>query len=250
VSANNDHYRALVEGKRQTRFASCGYADRFDPYALNDSPRLRRLFEGLFQRYLPAPPCDRLLDVGCGTGIYFRALAPHAKRIDAIDCSDDMIQVAREYCETVNLNNIHPATGSVESLDWPAETFDTVVAMDVLHHITNLNTAIDELHRVLKPGGRVLIFEPNIKNPLMFFAHAIPAEERLALRRSRPSALRAIMERRFSRVEWNGICELVTEVDGARGSLLTTYLRLCRASGLTSWFPRQVWMGVKLKEPR
>jgi len=242
---NNKHYQKLLQEKRETKIASCGYIDRFDPFILNKNPRLRELYDGLFGLLLNDIPCNKLLDIGCGTGIYFDALANYSDHIEAIDLSKEMIQVAREYCQQNGLTNIHPRMGSAELLEYEDESFDVVIELDVLHHISNLEKTLAEIYRVLKPGGHFLVFEPNICNPLMFIVHALPTEERLALRRNRPRRLIALLEERFDTVHWEGVCALITHTKGVKRFILDTYLKLWKLSGVKRCYPRQAWLGIK-----
>ncbi|MCP4639004.1 MAG: class I SAM-dependent methyltransferase [bacterium] len=245
MSDNNDHYRGLVENGKRTRFASCGYADRFDPFILNESPYLRKVYGDLFASFLGGLGCGRLLDVGCGTGIYFAALAEHAKTIDAVDTSSEMIDVARDYCEQTGLAHVHPRTGSAESLDYEDGSFDVVMEMDVLHHVTDLPKTLAEVARVLRPGGHFFVFEPNVCSPLMLLAHAIPKEERMALGRNRPGRLRAILSERFETIRWDGVAALITQTAGIKRRALDAYLAGCRLTGIPSLYPRQAWLGRK-----
>jgi 2-polyprenyl-3-methyl-5-hydroxy-6-metoxy-1,4-benzoquinol methylase len=241
----NEHYRRLIQDKKKTKLASCGYVDRFDPFKLNKNPRVRQLYENIFGSHLKDISCQRLLDVGCGTGIYFDVLARYSEFIEAIDLSGEMIQVAQEYCQQNGLTNIRSGVGSVESLEFDDESFDVVIELDVIHHVQDLGTTLAEIYRVLKPGGHFLVFEPNICNPLMFFAHALPIEERLALGRNRPTKLISLLEERFTTINWTGICELITHTHGVKRLLLDAYLKLWSLIGLESCYPRQVWLGIK-----
>jgi len=242
---NNEHYRELVQKKTRTKLASCGYADRFDPFVLNKDPRLRILYDGLFSLLPKDVPCGKLLDIGCGTGIYFDALAGHSQHIEAIDFSDEMIRIAREYCSQNNLNNINARKGSAEMLEYEDESFDVVIELDALHHICDLEKTLAEVSRVLKPGGHFLVFEPNVSNPLIFLVHALPAEERLAVSRNRPGKLVKLLEKRFDTVRWDGVCSLITQPEGIKGFILDTYLKFWKVSGLKQFYPRQVWLGRK-----
>ena len=242
---NNKHYQKLVQEKGKTKLASCGFLDRFDPFILNKNPRLRELYDGLFGSLLNDIPCNKLLDIGCGTGIYFDVLANYADHIEAIDLSNEMIQVAQEYCKQNSLTNIHPRAGTAEFLEYEDASFDVVIGLDVLHHIIDLEKALAEIYRVLKSGGHFLVFEPNICNPLMFIVHALPTEERLALRCNRPRKLIALLEERFNTVHWEGICAVITQTDGAKRFILDTYLKLWKILGVKRCYPRQAWLGIK-----
>ena len=238
----------MLHQRRSTRLVRCGYRDRFDPFVLNDDAQTAALYDDLFRTFLAPRKCRRLLDAGCGTGIYFKTLAAYAQRIDAIDDSEDMIAVARSYCRETGLDSIAPCTGSVEALPWKNGCFDVVTAMDLMHHVENPGRVIGEFHRVLRPGGHLFVLEPNVLNPLMFLAHALPAEERLALRRSRPRTLIGLFEPHFETVGWRGICALITRTAGIRAILLEGYLRACRALLRDRCYPRQAWLGRRREQ--
>ena len=110
-------------------------------------------------------PC-RLLDIGCGDGVaeLFMAKLMPACRVDGIDISAKSIDAARE-------KNIPGTTFSVydgKTIPFPDESFDIVFMAAVLHHIDfSFHPALmKEMYRVLKPGGRIYLFEHNPLNPL------------------------------------------------------------------------------------
>lgn len=245
MSQNDNHYRKMLGEGGKSALASCGYVDRFDPFRLNKVPFIRELYGNLFARFIGDKPCVRLLDVGCGTGIYFDVLSQYADEVDAIDCSEEMVSVAQKYCMESGLSQIRPTVGTIEALNHADETFDVVIELDVLHHVEDFDKAIAEVHRVLKPGGRFFVFEPNILNPLMFLAHAIPSEERLALRRNTPARLKSLLEQRFRTQQWDGVCALVTQTEGVKRMILDAYIKAFSLSGLVGWYPRQAWLGIK-----
>jgi ubiquinone/menaquinone biosynthesis C-methylase UbiE len=245
MTNQSEHYQHTVRTGRNTRFVRCGYQDRFDPFRLSRLPRLRVFYEDLFQQYLGETAKERLLDVGCGTGIYFEALAGHGKYINALDASPDMINVAAAFCQKRKLDHIYPETGNAEKLPYADDTFDAVIALDTLHHVPDISAALSEIARVLKPGGAFLVFEPNILNPLMWVAHALPGEERPALQRNRPAVLRALLETHFQTRCWRGVCMMITETTGVRRKILDAYLAVIKAIGNEVLYPRQVWFGVK-----
>lgn len=98
---------------------------------------------------------DRVLDLGCGTGTLIQhllALAPEAK-IFGLDPSEEMLNIAQQKLPaSVQLN-----IGSAESLPFPNNYFDVLVSTSALHYFRNPDRAIQEMQRVLKSGGRLIL---------------------------------------------------------------------------------------------
>jgi SAM-dependent methyltransferase len=94
----------------------------------------------------------RILDVGCGTGANLEMLAQFGES-EGVDVSDD----ALEFCRRKGLK---AHKGLAEKLPFPDESFDVVTALDVVEHLDDDVAGLKEMHRVLKPGGRTLIFVP------------------------------------------------------------------------------------------
>lgn len=113
------------------------------------------------------PGC-RALELGCGTGVFLEKTARSGATIHGLDLSDELLAKARARLPTSS--EITLDQGNAEQMPYPAAEFDTVYGSSVLHHL-DLDAALREIHRVLKPGGRMVFAEPNILNPqvaLMF----------------------------------------------------------------------------------
>lgn len=109
----------------------------------------------------------RVLDLGCGYGETSAWLAGRGARVDAVDISPRMVEVARELCVRRGLADrvqFHVAPG--EQLPFTDGAFDAVFGHDVLHHL-DLDRGRDELRRVLAPGGRGVFVEPLGHNPFI-----------------------------------------------------------------------------------
>ncbi len=94
----------------------------------------------------------KILDVGCGTGGNLEMLAKFGAA-EGVDVSDD----ALEFCKSKGLT-VHK--GLAESLPFADESFDVVTALDVIEHLDDDVVGLKEMNRVLKTGGKTLIFVP------------------------------------------------------------------------------------------
>lgn len=115
----------------------------------------RQLIHALFDKYCVKNKDQKLeiLDVGCGAGILMSELEQYGN-VYGIDVS----ALAVDYCKKRGLPNV--TVDDLAKLTFPNEQFDVVIALDVLEHIENDAQAVSEIHRVLKPGGTVIIFVP------------------------------------------------------------------------------------------
>jgi 2-polyprenyl-3-methyl-5-hydroxy-6-metoxy-1,4-benzoquinol methylase len=110
-----------------------------------------------------------VLEYGCGTGMFSRLLAESGIVLRAVDLSPDLIAEAQKDPDT----NISFQVGDIESLAFPKESFDAVVGSSVLHHV-NVEKALTEAFRVLKPGKRLAFAEPNMMNPQIALQKNVP----------------------------------------------------------------------------
>ena len=93
------------------------------------------------------------LDIGCGTGNYTIALAERGLNFCGVEPSEKMLEMARS-----RNNGIKWLKGTAENLPFEDANFDGGVATLTIHHWTDLHKAFTEIHRVLKPGARLVIF--------------------------------------------------------------------------------------------
>jgi len=117
---------------------------------------MERLAMGRFRARLMAQvQGPRVLEVGVGTGRNL-SLYEESVQVDAIDFSPRMLERARRRPQPVN---IRLALMDVENLDWPAGTFDTVVATCVFCSVPNPVRGLAEVRRVLRAGGHAVFLE-------------------------------------------------------------------------------------------
>jgi ArsR family transcriptional regulator len=96
-------------------------------------------------------------DLGCGTGQLSATIAPHVKRVIAVDGSADMLDAARARVQ--ELPNVDVREGDLESLPLDAGALDAAMLSLVLHYSPDPARALTEVARVVRPGGRVLVVD-------------------------------------------------------------------------------------------
>lgn len=106
-------------------------------------------------------PGMNVLEIGCGTGYYTKELEKTGAKITAIDVSPDLLNVARSR---VSSKNVTFKIDNAYDMSFEDSIFDTVVGISVLHHL-EIERALKEIYRVLKPGGTIRFTEPNMLNP-------------------------------------------------------------------------------------
>jgi SAM-dependent methyltransferase len=140
-----------------------------------ESPSGRRRAERRAQLFVARgglAPGKRALELGCGTGVFLESTARSGATLHGIDLSEDLLAKARARLS--GLANVTLDHGNAEQMPYPEASFDTVYGSSVLHHL-DLDAALREVHRVLKPGGCLVFAEPNILNPqvaVMFHLNA------------------------------------------------------------------------------
>ncbi|GAA4028660.1 class I SAM-dependent methyltransferase [Allokutzneria multivorans] len=100
-------------------------------------------------------PYEHALELGCGTGFFLLNLMQGGviKRGSVTDLSPGMVEVAVRNAEALGLD-VDGRVADAETLPYDDDTFDLVVGHAVLHHIPDIPSAMKEILRVLKPGGR------------------------------------------------------------------------------------------------
>lgn len=114
-------------------------------------------------RILNAPRDSIFLDAGCGSCAHSIRLANRGFLVQAVDFSESALELARADVKTRGLGNrIEIQREDILVLSFEDESFDYILCWGVLMHIPNLEKAISELSRVLKPGGVVVISVGNM----------------------------------------------------------------------------------------
>lgn len=133
---------------------SIGFWNRIAPrYSRNPVPD-----EAVYARKLALTqerlqPHMQLLEFGCGTGSTALEHAGQVAHIHAIDFSQAMIDIARQKQREAEIENITFECATLEEIGAAGASYDAVLALSVLHLMRGWRDALDETHRLLKPGG-------------------------------------------------------------------------------------------------
>jgi ubiquinone/menaquinone biosynthesis C-methylase UbiE len=128
----------------------------------------------LISKIANLPVSGKLLDVGGGTGRVSSAIKELVDKVYVTDISYGMLK------ETLGAG-FNPVCGGAEALPFPSDSFERVIMVDALHHVVDQTASAREMFRVLKPGGLLVIEEPDIRT---FGVKLIALVEKLLLMRS------------------------------------------------------------------
>lgn len=100
-------------------------------------------------------PEDEVLECACGTGLLSAVIAGRCRQLTATDFSEKMLAKAQKNCAA--FRNVTFAFADITALGYPDESFDKVVAGNVIHLLDKPLKALAELNRVCRPGGTLII---------------------------------------------------------------------------------------------
>jgi SAM-dependent methyltransferase len=136
-------------------------ADRGEPSYVWRAGQERRL--GMVRRWVTLPG-RRVLDVGCGVGMYTAAFLCETPHVFGVEVERERVLEARERAA-----GVVQAVG--EHLPFPDAAFDVVFSHEVLEHVADDRACVAEMVRVTRPGGRIVVFVPNRRYP--FETHGV-----------------------------------------------------------------------------
>lgn len=124
---------------------------------------LRRRAQMIFDA-LALKSTDHVLDAGGGDGFYSKLLAPHARRVT-------LLEFDRRAIDSAVRNGVPSSDilhGSVTNIPLGSASVDKIVLTEVLEHVPDESLALQEIHRVLRPGGTLVVTVPNVSFPFLW----------------------------------------------------------------------------------
>jgi demethylmenaquinone methyltransferase/2-methoxy-6-polyprenyl-1,4-benzoquinol methylase len=156
---SNAFYDAGEQRATKVNDLFAAIARRYD--LINDlqSFGLHRLWKRRVVRLAQAKPGDCALDLCCGTGDLALALAQNGATATGLDFSRPMLDVADQRNLKAQVANLKFIQGDAQQVPFPDDTFDIVTMGYGLRNLTSWERGLDEMHRVAKPGARIIVLE-------------------------------------------------------------------------------------------
>jgi ArsR family transcriptional regulator len=118
-----------------------------------------RSWESIGHLALRLTPAITIADLGAGEGLISQLLARRAARVWCIDNSPRMVEVGTEFAAKNGLANLTYKLGDIEAVPLPDASVDLAILSQALHHAQHPQKAVAEAHRILRPGGQILILD-------------------------------------------------------------------------------------------
>lgn len=150
-------YRSVAQSYIRAKFgyplASTRTKARYLSFLLYLMPIRRRNLE-VWARFLPWIPSGKLLDVGCGSGVWLEWIRKLGWDVQGVDFDPEAVKAAR-------LAGLNVKCGSVEDQNYPSGSFDAIILYHVIEHVPDPIATLRECARLLKSGGTLVIGTPN-----------------------------------------------------------------------------------------
>ncbi|MBI5017218.1 MAG: methyltransferase domain-containing protein [Deltaproteobacteria bacterium] len=139
------------------------WPDRYDRWFETPIGRLVRECEGRLRRELLAPePGERILDVGCGTGVFTVDLLAAGAEVAGLERSLPMLRRLREKAVGLLFQSVQ---GDIRALPFPGAAFDKAISVTVVEFLADAAGAVAELFRATRPGGTIVVATLNALSP-------------------------------------------------------------------------------------
>jgi 2-polyprenyl-3-methyl-5-hydroxy-6-metoxy-1,4-benzoquinol methylase len=161
-------------------------------------------FSMMGRRRTPAKKAGRLLDIGCSNGAYLAAMREKGWDVEGVEFDDDAAECAR------NSRNLKVIQGDVEEAvcQLRENSFDVVTMWHVLEHSFDPAAALKQIHRVLKPGGIVMLEVPNFASPRvsLFRRYWYPMDIPRHWYQFTPATMKTVLTKAgFNRIQFKGV---------------------------------------------
>jgi ubiquinone/menaquinone biosynthesis C-methylase UbiE len=110
----------------------------------------------------------RVLDLGCGAGVLSERLVGAGYSVDAVDMSADMLAFTKQRLSKYDSDKYRLARADISALPFPDQAFDVIACIGVFGYMDDVDAAIREIKRVLRPGGTLVLSIRNLDHVTVF----------------------------------------------------------------------------------
>lgn len=142
----------------------------------------------------------KLLDIGCGPAVMTEEIVGLGFSYDGIDIAEKMVEEAKKRMPNQNFR-----VGRVEKIDSAENSYNVVVAMGLVEYLDNQNDALQEIRRVLKPGGKAFISVPNWWSPNRMWDRYIISPISKLLQPFKKNKYDGVIHREYGKKEYSRI---------------------------------------------
>ncbi|TSC80418.1 MAG: ArsR family transcriptional regulator [Candidatus Peregrinibacteria bacterium Gr01-1014_25] len=157
---------------------------------MHDAPALdRRLFDGkvtssvIYPGFFPMEKTDEVVNLGCGLAPQAVVYAGRFRRMVGVDLHEGRLKDSHTLLAECGVSGYETRCAPVENTGLPSNAFDKALAIDIIEHVPDPAAFLREAHRLLKPGGTMLVSVPAMHD---HYVHAARAIGRLLARKTTP----------------------------------------------------------------
>lgn len=115
------------------------------------------ILQAIEEKLLKEQPLGNAIEFGCGTGYFTKAIARNVRHVVATDLSDMMLDVVKIRLK--KFKNITIQKADCEETFFPAESFDSVFMVNLIHVVDDSSQCLQECHRILRNGGSLIVVD-------------------------------------------------------------------------------------------
>lgn len=242
TEATRKFYNDLVEGKVSRKL--WGKESRFSAEAIADKQSVFKYFTPVVNAYILKT--DNVLDLGCGPGGFLAVIAHLCGKITGADITPNFIKECNKLIQEKQLTNASTVLIKSSKIPFPNGYFDKIIMVDTIHHLEHAAETMNEVFRILKKDGLLLIFEPNKFNPLLYLMCCLDKNEHGLLRLGTINKYRQLIGSGYEIVSANYNGLLISPK-----SRLALYLAdICSTSflsSITGWLSPKIFLAARKK---
>jgi len=149
----NPYERFMKEHREEHYWSRFAFSyDRDGEYVVG-----KQILQAIEEKLLKERSLGNAIEFGCGTGYFTKAIARNARHVVATDLSDEMLEVAQAQLR--EFNNITIQKTDCADNSFSAESFDSVVLVNLIHVVDDPSQCLQESHRILRNGGSLIVVD-------------------------------------------------------------------------------------------